>query len=134
MLPVDIENIIHDYARQMGVLENLPKLTAIYDLIQKSNRSLVAIGTQYYNIPLPVLMELHLRDEFRLPFLVNFQITAANVQDLDNTLSFCVLRDWATSSVFWLFIQRDPNLYFGAYARMFQDSLLYKLLNAVTSF
>ena len=133
MLPICIEKLIHDYAQEMANLESLPEITAVFDLVQKSNRSLVAIGNRHYNIPLPVMMEIHLRDDFRLPLFVNFQFTPQAIQDLDDTLAMCVLRDWATSSVFWLFIRRDPSLYHGPYAKIFEDSLLFKLLNVVTS-
>ena len=134
MLPLEIEELIQDYANQMANLESLPELKAIFDLIQKSNQSLVEVGTSHYNIPLPVLMEIHLRDDFMVPLVVNFQFTPQAVQDLDDTLGLCVIHDWATSSVFWLFIQREPNLYHGPYAALFEDSLLFKLLNVVTSF
>ena len=134
MLPVELEELIQDYANQMGVLESLPELTAIFDLIQKSNRSLVSIGNHHFNIPMPVLMEIHLRDDFSLPLFVNFQFTPQAIQDLDDTLAMGMLRDWATSAVFWLFIHRDPTLYHGPYAKVFEDSLLFKLLNVVTSY
>ena len=134
MLPVELENLIHDYANQMADLESLPEPKAVFDLIQKSNRSLIQVGTSHYNIPLPVLMEIHLRNDFRVPLIVNFQFTPESIQDLDDTLGLCALHDWATSSVFWLFIQRQPNLYHGPYSRLFEESLLFKLLNVVTSF
>ena len=134
MLPVEIEDLIQDYAAEMGDIESLPELTAVFDLVQKSNRSLVSIGNRHFNIPLPVMMEIHFRDDFHLPLFVNFQFTPEAISDLDDTLSMCVLRDWATSSVFWLFIQRDPTLYHGPYAKIFEESLLYKLLNVVTSY
>ena len=134
MLPVELENLINDYANQMADLESLPEPKAVFDLIQKSNRSLIQVGTSHYNIPLPVLMEIHLRNDFRVPLILNFQFTPESIQDLDDALGLCALHDWATSSVFWLFIQREPNLYHGPYSRLFEESLLFKLLNVVTSF
>ena len=132
MLPLELENLIYDYVNQMTVLESLPEPNAVFDLIQRSNRSLVKVGTAQFHIPLPVLMEIHLREHFRIPLVVNFQFTPGAIQDLDDTLKFCVFRDWATSSVFWLFIQREPNLYHGPYAKLFESSLVFKLLNVVT--
>ena len=133
MLPIELEEMIQDYAKQMGDLESLPEINAVFELVQKSNRSLVSIGNYHFNIPLPVMIEIHLRDDFSLPLVVNFQFTPQAVQDLNDTLSMCVFQDWATSAVFWLFIQRDPNLYHGPYAQLFEESLLFKLLNVVTS-
>jgi len=134
MLPLEIEEIIHQYAEEMGYVENLPERSAIQELVRKSNRSLIGIGHRYFQIPLPVLMEIHLREDFNRPLFVDFEITTAAIMDFDNLLSLCMNRDFATSSVFWLFIIRDPNIYHGTFSRIFEESLLFKLLNVVTSF
>ena len=134
MLPVEIENLIHEYAIEMGNLESLPEIRGIEELANKSNRTLVAIGNKHFGIPLPVLMEIHLREDFNEPLFVNFILTPQAVNDLDETVALCVLRNWATSSLFWLFILREPNLYHGPYTRIFEESLLFKLLNLITSF
>ena len=134
MLPVPIENLIHEYALEMGNLESLPEIRAVEELANKSNRTLIAIGNKHFGIPLPVLMEIHLREDFNEPLFVDFILTPQAVNDLDETVALCVLRNWATSSLFWLFILREPNLYHGPYTRIFEESLLFKLLNVITSF
>ena len=134
MLPVPIENLIHEYALAMGDLESLPEIRSVKELVNKSNRTLIAIANKHFGIPLPILMEIHLREDFNEPLFVEFMMTPEAVSDFDETVSLCVLRNWATSSLFWLFIIREPNLYHGPYARIFEESLLFKLLNVITSF
>ena len=134
MLPVEIENLIHEYALAMGDLESLPELRSVKELVNKSNRTLIAIANKHFGIPLPILMEIHLREDFNEPIFVDFMVTPEVVSDFDETVSLCVLRNWATSSLFWLFQIREPNLYHGPYARIFEESLLFKLLNVITSF
>jgi len=132
--PLEIELLIDEYAEQMGDVESLPEIVSISELAKKSNRSLVAIANRKYNIPLPVLMEIHLRENFDEPVFVNFELTPECINDLDEIVSYSVLRDWPTSSLFWLFIIREPNLYHGPYTQIFENSLLFKLLNIITSF
>ncbi len=134
MLPVEVENLIHEYALAMGDLESLPELRSVKELVNKSNRTLIAIANKHFGIPLPILMEIHLREDFNEPIFVDFMVTPEAVSDFDETVSLCVLRNWATSSLFWLFMIREPNLYHGPYARIFEESLLFKLLNVITSF
>ena len=134
MFPVEIENLINEYALSMGNLESLPEISAVKELVNKSNRTLIAIANKHFGIPLPILMEIHLREDFNEPIFVDFMMTPEAVSDFDETVSLCVLRNWATSSLFWLFIIREPNLYHGPYARIFEESLLFKLLNVITSF
>ena len=134
MLPIEVENVIHEYALAMGDLESLPELRSVKELVNKSNRTLIAIANKHFGIPLPILMEIHLREDFNEPIFVDFVMSPEAVSDFDETVSLCVLRNWATSSLFWLFIIREPNLYHGPYARIFEESLLFKLLNVITSF
>ena len=134
MLPIEIECIIQDFALDMGNLESLPEICAVQELAEKSNRTLIAIGNKHFGIPLPVLMEIHLREDFDEPLFVDFLLTPEVVNDFDEVVSLCVLRNWATSSLFWLFIMRRPNLYHGPYSRIFEESLLFKMLNVITSF
>ena len=134
MLPIELENLIHEYAIQMGNLETLPEIRAVQELTNKSNRTLIAIANKHFGVPMPVLMEIHLREEDDEPLFIDFVLTPEAVNDFDETVSLCVIRNWATSSLFWLFITREPNLYHGPYAIIFEKSLLCKLLNIITSF
>ena len=134
MLPIELENLIHEYAIQMGNLETLPEIRAVQELTNKSNRTLIAIANKHFGVPMPVLMEIHLREEDDEPLFIDFVLTPEAVNDFDETVSLCVVRNWATSSLFWLFITREPNLYHGPYAIIFEKSLLCKLLNIITSF
>ena len=134
MLPLEIENLIHEYAIELSNAESLPELRAIRELIRKSNRSLITVGNSHFNIPLPVLMEIHLREDLLRPLFVTFDLSPGAISDMDNLLNYCMHHDYATSSVFWLFILRNPNIYHGPYIRLFEQSLLHKLLNFVTSF
>ena len=133
-LPLEIENLIHQYAVELGNAENLPEPRAVRELIRKSNRALISVGHSHFNIPLPVLMEIHLREDLLRPLFVTFDLSPGALIDMDNLLSYCMHHDFATSSVFWLFILREPNIYHGPYSRLFEMSLLHKLLNFVTSF
>ena len=134
MLPLEIENLIHEYAIEMSNIESLPNLRAVRELIRKSNRTLITVGDSYFNIPLPVLMEIHLREDLFRPLFVRFDLSPGAISDLDNLLNYCMHHDYATSSVFWLFIRREPSIYHGPYITLFENSLLHKLLNFVTSF
>jgi len=134
MLPLEIESLIHEYALAMGNLESLPEVSAVKELVNKSNRTIIAIANKHFGIPLPILMEIHLREDFNEPLFVDFLMTPEAVSDLDETVSLCVLRNWATSSLFWLFILREPNIYHGPYTKLFEESLLFKMLNVITSF
>ena len=134
MLPMDVENLIHEYAKEMGDLESLPEPRAIIELANKSNRTLIAIAHNHFGIPLHVLMEIHLREDFNEPIFVDFHLSPAAINDFDETVSLCILRNWATSSLFWLFILREPSIYHGPYAQIFEQSLLFKLLNVITSY
>ena len=133
-LPLEIENLIHAYAVELGNAESLPEPRAIRELIRKSNRSLISVGHSHFSIPLPVLMEIHLREDLNTPLFVTFDLSPGAISDMDNLLNYCMHHCYATSSVFWLFILRSPNIYHGPYARLFEESLLHKLLNFVTSF
>ena len=134
MLPLEIENLIHEYAIELGNAENLPEPRAVRELIRKSNRALIAVGNGHFSIPMAVLMEIHLREDINIPLFVTFDLSPGAILDMDNLLSYCMNHDFATSSVFWLFILREPNIYHGPYSRLFEQSLLHKLLNFVTSF
>ena len=129
--PLDIELLIHEYAQQMSDVESLPEIASISELAKKSNRILVAIANRKYNIPLPVLMEIHLRENFNEPLCIDFELTSECINNLNEIVLYSILRNWPTSSLFWLFIIREPNLYHGPYAQIFEDSLLFKLLNII---
>ncbi len=134
ILPAEIEQLVHQYAIELCNAESLPELRAIRELIRKSNRVLISIGSSYFGIPLPVLMEIHLRENIDSPVFITFDLLPESQSDLDRLLRYCMHHDFATSSIFWLFILRQPDIYHGPYARIFERSLLFKLINFVTSF
>ena len=134
MLPLEIETIIHEYAEEMSYFESLPEPRAIQELVRKSDRAIITFGEVHFGIPPAVLMEIHLRNEWDVPLFIEFVINEPAINDFDNLLSLCMHRDFATSSVFWLFILRDPSIYHGPFSTIFESSLLFKLLNVITSF
>ena len=132
MLPLEIEQIIEEYSTQIDQLESLPEISAIKRLVTRSNHHLISTATQLLSIPMSIMMEIVCREEFNEPYLLYIQNTARLITDFNTCLIFSFNNDFATSSLFWVYIIRDPNLYFGAYTSLFEESLLFKLVNFVT--
>lgn len=131
MLPDCIETIIFDYVNELSVLESLPDILAVRKLVVRSNHALIRICTRLANIPMMVILELFLRDDITIPYLREFVMTAEILIKINSSLIFAMNTEFSCSSVFWLFIRREPNIYHGPYTPLFEDSLLFKLLNLV---
>ena len=132
MLPVDLEHIVFDYVDELTVLESLPDILAVRKLVVRSNNALIRICTRLANIPMIVILELFLRDDSDIPYLREFVMTAEILIKINSSLLFAMNTEFSCSSLFWLFIRREPNIYHGPYTRLYEDSLLFKLLNLVT--
>ena len=79
-------------------------------------------------VPLTLLRDIQsLNDAQRLGPLINIFR-----EDFNTALMFAMQSDYNTSSLFWLFIQRDPNLYFGPYMKLFDNSLFQKFVQVIT--
>ena len=133
MLPEVLLEIIDEYVAEFSVLESLPEIKAIRTLVIKSNNALTRIATRVIRIPVAVLMEIIFRDDFDVPYVTEIQINQQLIDDFNKVLMYAMVGNFATSSLFWLMIQRDPSLYHGPYAVLFENSLLFKLINLVTS-
>ena len=124
MIPQDVQQIIESYVTQIGSLECLPEISNVHALIQKSDNSLISIACNLVGIPRVFFAELK-----RFGFSVNqFGFTPAMLVDITHTLNIGIRSHYSTSSVFWLFVTREPNLYHGPYAVLFENSLFFKLL------
>ena len=135
MLPTVLSNMIQQWAIDMGELESLPSLRSVRELIRKSDRSLFYVGVNSCNIPVSVLMEMHVRDTQNFDRIVLRPITFTPelIHSFDRLIIICILANWATGSVFWLFFIRNPSLYHGPYAPIFEESLLYRLFATVAN-
>ena len=132
MLPQDVLDIIETYVTQFDMLESLPEIASIQKLVTKSNHSLIMIATQLVGIPLALVMEIALTDS-SIPFLVDIDISRVLSLELNQTIMFSMNANFATSSLFWLFILREPNIYHGPYSALFENSLLFKMVNLITA-
>ena len=133
MLPEVLLEIIDEYVAEFSVLESLPEIKAIRTLVIKSNNALTRIATRGVRIPVAILMEIIFRDDFDVPYVTEIHINQQLISDFDKVLMYAMAGNFATSSLFWLMIQREPSLYHGPYAVLFENSLLFKLINLVTS-
>jgi hypothetical protein len=133
MIPQVLIDLIDEYVAEFDQLESLPEIKAIKRLAIKSNDFIIRLATQILGIPVAVIMEIIHREEFSETYLVHILVNTALLADFNTCLMLAMNENYATSSLFWLFIVREPNLYFGPYAKIFEQSLLYKLVNFVTS-
>jgi len=133
MIPQVLIDLIDEYVAEFDQLESLPEIKAIKRLAIKSNDFIIRLATQILGIPVAVIMEIIHREEFSETYLVHILVNSALLADFNTCLMLAMNENYATSSLFWLFIVREPNLYFGPYAKIFEQSLLYKLVNFVTS-
>ena len=129
MLPKDLASIVEDYIADIHQLENLPEVRSVRRLALKSDRFLIHNANVLFEVPTHVLIEIVHLEQHHSTFFVDTDI----VNKLHHLLVLAMNTNMATSSLFWLFIIREPNLYFGAYSTVFESSLLFKLLNIVTS-
>ena len=133
MLPLEIVEIITDYRESFDLIENLPTLAAVRRLKQSSDKNIVRIAQRLFGMPRAIFDDL-LGEPCLAGLLVRSivprRILAA---DMDAVLMISVQQTWATSSLFWLFISKAPNIYFGPYARIFETSLLFRIISFTTS-
>ena len=133
MLPQVILDLIEDYVQAFDLVESLPSIRAIRGLILKSNGNLMQIATHVLNIPVPVIMEIVLREEFDTEYIMMIISNQELIMKFDDAITISMMSHFSTPALFWLFVQKTPTLYFGPYAVMFEQSLLFKLINIITS-
>ncbi len=129
MLPKNLANIVEEYIADIHQLENLPEVRSVRRLALRSDRFLIHNATVIFDVAAHALIEIVHLDSNHSTFFVD----GALVSKFHNLLVLAMNNDMATSSLFWLFIIREPNLYFGAFSNIFESSLLFKLLNIVTA-
>ena len=136
MLPQVLLDLIDAYVQAFDLVESLPSVRAIRDLILKSNANLLRIATHVLIIPMHVMMEIVLQDTTEVFDMQYIEIIIENtdlIAHLDDVISCSMMSHFATPALFWLFIQKSPTLYFGPYGVMFEQSLLFKLINIITN-
>ena len=127
MLPPELLNIIDQYVEAFMICESLPKISAIRRLILKSNQNLMKTAT-FLGIPPQIMMYIIQIDE-----TTHTDINHALILELDECITMSLITHFASPALFWLFIEKQPTLYFGPYAVMFEQSLLFKLISVITS-
>ena len=133
MLPECLINIIDEYLAEIGQLESLPELLAIRKLAQTSDNFLVGLATGPLLIPTAVMVEIVYLQQFHEPYFIETVLNTVLLEKFNTCLICAMNTNLATSSLFWLFLNREPNLYFGPYSVIFESSVLFKMLNIVTS-
>ena len=130
-IPKDILNIIEDYRMSFQIIESLPKMKGVQNLIDKSNMRLLQCANDILEIPSYILLELlhYSTAEPPLTFLVASDLH----EQLNECLMYSLQTHHETGCLFWLFITRTPNIYFGPYATMFERSVFFKFLTLVTN-
>ena len=129
MLPPELLNIIDQYVEAFDICESLPNISAIRRLILKSNKNLMKIATRFIGIPSVIMMHIIQISE---PTIIT-ELNNTLIFELEDCITTSLMTHFATPSLFWLFIEKQPSLYFGPYAVMFQQSLLFKLISLITS-
>ena len=132
-LPKDLLDIVESYVDAFEIYESLPEVSAIRRLILDSNKNLMTIATSGLDIPISVMMQLILRDEFNPEYIELLEENNDLLRILDDVITTSMMTHYSTPALFWLFVQKTPNLYFGPYAVMFEQSLLFKLITVITS-
>ena len=133
MLPQVILDIIDDYVQAFDLVESLPSIRAIRGVILKSNGNLIRIATHVLQIPMPVMMEIVLQEEFNTEYIRMIISNPELIMKFDDVITISMMSHFATPALFWLFVQKTPTLYFGPYGVMFEQSLLFKLINIITN-
>ena len=133
MLCKDIENLITGFVDTFDDWESLPELKSVQRLVTKSDTNLLKLVCLALELPFPVLHSLMILDKKEQSFMIVLQMTPARYLALDSALAHSMDICWQTASVFWLFIAKPDNIYHGGYTNIFERSLLYQLLNIVTS-
>ena len=132
-LPKDLLDIVESYVDAFEIYESLPEVSAIRRLILDSNKNLMTIATSGLDIPISVMMQLILRDEFNPEYIELLEENNDLLRILDDVITTSMMTHYSTPALFWLFVQKTPNLYFGPYGVMFEQSLLFKLITVITS-
>ena len=133
MLPADLENVVHSYVDKFNTWESLPDPKAIRRLVHSSDADLIRRVCIALEMPHVLYTEIRTRFESNQTWLVSIPVNVAMFTKLDKLLARAVAHCWQTHAVFWLFIQNPQNIYYGCYTQIFEESLLYQLLNIVTN-
>ena len=131
MLP-ELQNIILEYRNEMNELENLPEISAVQRVIDRSNRRLKKIATEVASIPVEVVDAMLSWEDITLHPEYQFLVSEFGRSVLDDVLTMTLATDYNTNIVFWLFILRTPTIYTGPFGAMFEKSLVFKIINLVT--
>ena len=133
MLPTAIINLITDYRESFDLIENLPTIASVQRLKELSDKNISRIAQRLFGMPVGIFDDILGRPclaGLLVRSIVPHRVLAA---DMDSILMISIQQYWATSSLFWLFISKVPNIYFGPYARIFESSLLFRMISFTTS-
>ncbi len=131
MLP-ELANIILEYRSEMNELENLPEISAVQRVINRSNRKLKKNAVEIASMPAEVIDALLSWEDITIHPEFEFLVSDFGREVLDDILTMTLATDYNTNAVFWLFILRTPTIYTGPFGAMFENSLVFKLINLVT--
>ncbi len=131
MLP-ELSNIILEYRSEMNELENLPEISAVQRVINRSNRKLKKNAVEIASMPAEVIDALLSWEDITIHPEFEFLVSDFGREVLDDILTMTLATDYNTNAVFWLFILRTPTIYTGPFGAMFENSLVFKLINLVT--
>ena len=132
MLPKALLEIITSYVDKFDFWESLPDPKAVHKLIRGSDQDIIRRVIGGLELPMHMSWEILTRFETNRTWLLCIPMNEVSFDRLDFLLTQSVAHCWQTHAVFWLFIQKPENIYHGCYTRMFEESLLYQLLNIVT--
>ena len=132
MLPQELEDLITSYVDKFHSWESLPDPKAVQKLIRGSDTDIIRRVIGALELPMHMSWEILTRFETNQTWLLCIPVNQESFSRLDVLLTRSVAQCWQTHAVFWLFIQRPENIYHGCYTKMFEESLLYQLLNIVT--
>jgi len=117
-LPIVCIDLIYYYLGLFTVAENRPKLSAIRRLIHRSDNFLQNRVFQWFYNQYGTLFPLH-------PWLLLDSLLLQEIMK-------AAVRDCRSSNyLIWLFITREPNLYFPPYSDLFNRSILSNMLKKI---
>ena len=131
MIP-ELETLILEYRNEMDQLENLPEIAAVRRVIERSNRKLKKTAVEIANMPEEVVDALLSWEDITLHPEFQFLVSDFGREVLDDILTMTLATDYNTNAVFWLFILRKPTIYTGPFGVMFENSLVFRIINLVT--
>ena len=126
MLPVEIENLIHDYVDSMCEGTNLPSITSVLRLRKHSD--IFVMNNLGWVMGFPGDMEtIRCRIVLNNDFMFYFRLGLAQKVRFIRALKSGIVTNRPTACLVWMMLQRGLIKY-PEYKQLFVDSLLMKFL------